>query len=59
MAQERAVFWLAVVALLGVGLMLGQFPAVMIGAMAAIALAHQNDRISFGRGKRDPGSPGA
>jgi hypothetical protein len=54
MAQERAVFWLAVVALLGVGLMLGQFPAVMIGAMAAIVLAYQNDRASFGRGNRDP-----
>jgi hypothetical protein len=47
------VFWLAVVGLLGVGLMLGQFPAVMIGAMAAIVLAYQNERVSFSKSKRD------
>jgi hypothetical protein len=44
-AKDRAVFWMSVVLLLGVGILLGQIEAVMIAAMAAIILAYQNDRI--------------
>jgi hypothetical protein len=47
MTHDRAAFWLAVVGLLGIGIMLGQMPVMMIAAMAAITLAYQNDRIFF------------
>ena len=47
MAHESAAFWLTVVGLLGIGMMLGQMPAMMIAAMAAITLAYHNDRILF------------
>jgi hypothetical protein len=47
MTQDRAGFWLAVVGLLGIGIMLGQMTVMMIAAMAAVTLAYQNDRILF------------
>ena len=47
MTPERAAYWLAVVGLIGIGIMLGQMPVMMIAAMAAITLAYQNDRILF------------
>ena len=45
MTSDRAVFWLAVTGLLGIGIVLGQVPAVMLAAMAAIVLAYRNDRV--------------
>jgi hypothetical protein len=47
MTHDRAAFWLAVVALLGIGILLGQMPVMMIAAMAAVTLAYQTDRIRF------------
>jgi hypothetical protein len=46
MAQDRAVFWLSVIVLLGAGVLVGQLQAVMIAAMAGVVLAYRNDRIS-------------
>jgi hypothetical protein len=45
-AQDRAVFWMSVVVLLGAGVLVGQVKAVMIAAMAGVILAYRNDRIS-------------
>jgi hypothetical protein len=45
MAEDRAVFWLAVAGLLGVGIVVGQLPAIMIAATTSILLAYHNDRI--------------
>jgi hypothetical protein len=45
-AQDRAVFWLCVVVLLGAGILVGQVQAVMVAAMTGIILAYYNDRIS-------------
>jgi hypothetical protein len=44
MAQDRAVFWLGVALLLGVGMVVGQLTAVMIGAMTSLLLAYHVDR---------------
>jgi hypothetical protein len=46
MAQDRAVFWMSVVVLLGAGVLVGQVEAVMIAAMAGVILAYRNDRTS-------------
>jgi hypothetical protein len=43
MAQDRAVFWLGVALLLGVGIAVGQVTAVMIGAMTSLLLAYHVD----------------
>ena len=45
MSKERAVFWLTVVALLGLGIVVGQIPAVMVAAMVAIVLVYAIDRM--------------
>ena len=46
MAPDRAVFWLAVVGLRGVGILVGQVLAVVLAAIAAVVMAYQNDRLS-------------
>jgi hypothetical protein len=42
MPNDQAVYWLSVVVLLGLALMLGQFAAASIAAMACILLAYKN-----------------
>ena len=58
MAQDRAVFWMSVIVLLGAGVLVGQVEAVMIAAMAGVILAYRNDRTSppMARSPR-PGQP--
>ena len=48
MAQDRAVFWLSVAALIGAGLVFGQLPAIMVGAMTSLLLAHRVDGMFSG-----------
>jgi hypothetical protein len=45
MRRERAAFWLAVVGLLGLGILVGQVPAVMVAATAGIAVFYLIDRM--------------
>jgi hypothetical protein len=40
MSQDRALFWLSVVALMGLGISLGQVEAVSVAAMAGIILVY-------------------
>ena len=42
MPNDQAVFWLSIVVLLALGMLLGQFAAVSIAAMASILLAYKN-----------------
>jgi hypothetical protein len=51
-AQDRAVFWMSVVVLLGAGVLVGQVKAVMIAAMAGVILAYRNDRIARSEPRR-------
>jgi hypothetical protein len=42
MPNDQAVYWLSVVVLLGLALMLGQFAAASVAAMACILLVYKN-----------------
>jgi hypothetical protein len=48
MAQDRAVFWLCVVLLLGAGMVVGQLAAISIGAMTSLVLTHYADGMWSG-----------
>jgi hypothetical protein len=39
MRKDRALFWTVVAVLMGAGLLVGQLPAVMVGAVVAISMA--------------------
>ena len=45
MSRERGAFWITVVGLLGLGMIVGQLPAVMVAAAAAIAVVCYIDRM--------------
>jgi hypothetical protein len=45
MSRERAAFWIAVVGLLGLGVLIGQLTAVMVAATVAIVVVRFIDRM--------------
>ena len=57
MPNDQALYWLSVVVLLGLAMMLGQFAAAAIAAMACILLAYKNSPTLW-KASRDTATAG-